>query len=106
MKPSDVSSVQVWTLKRNSATWMSLSPLGSKDIVCSIGDKALAASAEFSQQNEAPHILRLILANPIGSYPEGAKLLKGTDKSYIIAPIGHIVEEKYSPYLHFLSGMH
>ena len=44
---------------------------------------------------------RLNIRDPVGSYPEGAKLLKGNDRSFIIAPIGHIIEEKYSPYLRF-----
>ena len=38
---------------------------------------------------------------PLASYPEGARMLKGADKSYIIAPLGHIVEERYTPYLQF-----
>lgn len=44
---------------------------------------------------------RFGLQDPVGRYPEGAKLLKGADKSYVLAPIGHIIEEKYSPYLRF-----
>ena len=43
----------------------------------------------------------LTLEAPIGSYPENARLLKGREKSYIIAPIGHLIEERYTPYLQF-----
>ncbi len=39
----------------------------------------------------------------VGKYPEGAKLLTGSDRKYIIAPLGNIVEEKYSPYLEWVS---
>lgn len=43
----------------------------------------------------------LLPQEPLGSYPEGSRLLKGHDRSYIIAPLGHLVEESYTPYLQF-----
>ena len=61
-----------------------------------VGQK-LTLSAKTSEANTAKFVLR----DPVGSYPEGAKLLKGVDKSYVLAPVGHIIEEKYSPYLEF-----
>ncbi len=48
--------------------------------------------------------LELVVIPALGSYPEGAKLLKGVDKDFVIAPIGHIVEERYTPYIEFTSG--
>ena len=32
----------------------------------------------------------------------GAKLLQGTDRSFVIAPMGSIIEERYTPYLQWL----
>jgi hypothetical protein len=34
-------------------------------------------------------------------YPEGAKLLRGADRSYVVAPLMNIVEEKYTAYFEF-----
>lgn len=34
-------------------------------------------------------------------YPEGSKVLSGADQQYIIAPLGNIVEESYTPYFDF-----
>ena len=56
-------------------------------------DEAHISKTERSQE--------LCLKSPLGKYPEGAKLLKGDDRSYILAPIGHLIEESYSPYLQF-----
>ena len=46
----------------------------------------------------------LLVRAPLGAYPEGAKLLEGDDTSYIIAPLGNLVEERYTPYLQFNQG--
>ena len=52
-------------------------------------------------ENEQSQSLSFSIEAALGSYPDGARVLKGHDKSYIIAPIGHLVEESYSPYLQF-----
>ncbi|KAA6427609.1 MAG: hypothetical protein FRX49_02272 [Trebouxia sp. A1-2] len=36
-----------------------------------------------------------------GKYPEGSKALHGQDSSYIISPLGNIVDEKYTAYFDF-----
>lgn len=36
-----------------------------------------------------------------GRYPEGSKALHGQDRSYIISPLGNIVDEKYTAYFDF-----
>jgi hypothetical protein len=36
-----------------------------------------------------------------GKYPEGSKTLHGQDRSYIISPLGNIVDEKYTAYFDF-----
>jgi hypothetical protein len=41
------------------------------------------------------------LADPVAGYPEGAKLLNGDDRSYVLAPLMNIVEETYTPYFEF-----
>ena len=48
--------------------------------------------------------MELIFSKALGKFPAGAKLLKGADRSYVLAPVGHIIEEKYSPYLRFTSA--
>ena len=37
----------------------------------------------------------------IGVYPQGSKLLQGTDRLYIISPLTNIVEEAYTAYFEF-----
>ena len=36
-----------------------------------------------------------------GKYPEGSKALHGQDRSYIISPLGNVVDEKYIAYFDF-----
>lgn len=36
-----------------------------------------------------------------GKYPEGSKALHGQDRSYIISPLGNVVDEKYTAYFDF-----
>ena len=36
-----------------------------------------------------------------GRYPEGSKALHGQDRSYIISPLGNLVDEKYTAYFDF-----
>ncbi len=38
---------------------------------------------------------------PLAKYPEGAKLLTGADRKYIVAPLMNIVEDSYTPYFDF-----
>ena len=42
---------------------------------------------------------------PKGRYPDGSKLLKGSDRSYVISPMGNIVDEKYTAYFEFHSSV-
>ncbi len=41
------------------------------------------------------------LAAPLAKYPDGAKLLTGGDRQYIVAPLMNIVEDSYTPYFDF-----
>ena len=36
-----------------------------------------------------------------GHYPLGSKLLKGTAESFVVSPLGSIVDEKYTAYFDF-----
>ena len=36
-----------------------------------------------------------------GKYPEGSKAFHGQDRSYIISPLGNVVDEKYTAYFDF-----
>ncbi len=38
-----------------------------------------------------------------GPYPKGARLLSGKTKKYIIAPIGQLIDEKYTAYFDFVA---
>ena len=49
-------------------------------------------------------VIEFFVRAPLGAYPEGAKLLEGDDVSYVIAPLGNVVEERYTPYLQFNQG--
>ena len=42
-----------------------------------------------------------VVESPKGQYPQGSKALNGHDRSYIIAPLGSIVDEKYTAYFDF-----
>lgn len=44
-----------------------------------------------------------VVESPKGQYPQGSKALNGHDRSYIIAPLGSIVDEKYTAYFDFES---
>jgi hypothetical protein len=55
-------------------------------------------------QNAAAGTKASILAEVvqgIGVYPQGSKLLQGTDRLYIISPLTNIVEEAYTAYFEF-----
>ena len=38
----------------------------------------------------------------VASLPAGAKVLKAEDRSIILAPLGHVIEEDYTVYLRFM----
>ncbi len=42
-----------------------------------------------------------VVENFKGKYPEGSKALHGQDRTYIISPLGNIVDEKYTAYFDF-----
>ena len=59
------------------------------------------AVMQVSKQAAEKPGLKLSVRLAVGTYPKGAKLLKGDDKTFVIAPIGNLVEERYSPYIEF-----
>ena len=42
-----------------------------------------------------------VLSAPKGRYPDGSKQLHGEDRTYIISPLGKIVDERYTAYFEF-----
>lgn len=86
-----------WALQDSTSSGFHLSPFGSQQRIQQAPNQN---SFVLSKATEGT-ATRFAFHEPIGRYPEGAKLLKGLDKSYVLAPIGHIIEEKYSPYLRF-----
>ncbi len=40
-------------------------------------------------------------APAVAQYPEGAKLLTGLDRKYVVAPLMSIIEEAYTVYFDF-----
>ena len=38
----------------------------------------------------------------VTSLPTGAKVLKAGDRSIVVAPLGHVIEEDYTVYLRFM----
>lgn len=59
---------------------------------------------QVSKEGASKTGLRFSIVSAVGSYPEGAKLLKGDDKTFVIAPIGNLVEERYTPYIEFTAS--
>lgn len=59
----------------------------------------IASNGTFHGQSMEASVFQL--TPPLAKYPEGAKLLKGSDRSYIVAPFMNIVEEKYTAYFEF-----
>lgn len=55
---------------------------------------------EQTSKNENSFI-SVTLEKALGQFPESARVLKSNNKSYVIAPIGHLIEESYTPYLQF-----
>ena len=88
-----------WAFQNRTSATLLLTAFASQQPIGQTSDQRLMVLSDATKTSSA----KLSLRDPVGSYPEGAKLLKGTDKSYILAPIGHIIEEKYSPYLRFNS---
>jgi hypothetical protein len=56
---------------------------------------------QVSKEGASKAGLQFLIIPAVGSYPEGAKLLRGDDKTFVIAPIGNLVEERYTPYIEF-----
>ena len=44
-----------------------------------------------------------VVEGPRGQYPMGSKVLTGTDRSYVVSPLGNLVDEKYTAYFDFQS---
>ena len=38
---------------------------------------------------------------PLGQYPDNSKMLTGEEESYVISPLGNIVDEMYTAYFDF-----
>ena len=105
MQRMDESCVPAWHLDGNSSAWTSLvssvcdtttrDRSGRKVARLSDGQIGVATGGlGFTD-------LRFTFGKAMSTYPEGSQLLRGIDKSYVIAPLGHLIEEKYSPYLRF-----
>lgn len=44
---------------------------------------------------------RLDVRQPLATYPEGSQVIKTAQRSWILSPIGNIIEEKYTSYFEF-----
>lgn len=44
---------------------------------------------------------RLDIRQPLARYPEGSQVIKTAQRSWILSPIGNIIEEKYTSYFEF-----
>lgn len=60
---------------------------------------AQALGRQAAVPASAPFVFEL--AAPLAQYPDGAKLLSGADRQYIVAPLMNIVEDSYTPYFDF-----
>lgn len=93
------------------APMWSLSPSeeDADKLTLSFASDARRAVAEMNAGNvtvaiagtSGPKPAKLSLEKPLGSYPEGARILQGEDRSYVLVPLGNIVEERYTTYLEF-----
>jgi len=81
----------------NTSSGMILSAAGGRGITEWSEDGRLQVSPGSIVGPE----LELSVVSAVGDYPEGAKLLKGDDKTFVIAPIGNLIEERYTPYIEF-----
>ena len=62
---------------------------------------ALLMEDEDGQLQCKGDVVELVAPSTAAKLPQGAKLLKAADTSFIIAPLGHLTEEAYSVYFHF-----
>lgn len=60
---------------------------------------AQALGRQLAFAATAPYVFEL--AAPLAQYPDGAKLLSGADRQYIVAPLMNIVEDSYTSYFDF-----
>ena len=60
-----------------------------------------ALSGALEGRNLSSSGVTFQLAAPLAQYPEGAKLLSGADRAFIVAPLMNIVEDEYTPYFDF-----
>ena len=42
-----------------------------------------------------------VVSGPKGAYPDGSKQIQSQDSTYVISPMGSIVDEKYTAYFDF-----
>lgn len=52
-------------------------------------------------QAEGSSMMRLAVEGPLGSYPDGSKMLMGQDEKFVLSPLGNIVDERYTTYFEF-----
>lgn len=74
---------------------------GELHLCAPTGDRLHTSSDGSIKIGAAETAQPLSVQAPLGKYPEGARLLQGDDRSYVIAPLGNLIEEKYTPYLQF-----
>lgn len=92
------TSAQTWRFWETSASAVTL----SAEAGGVFNRMAKSPSGElYMAEDESMPSINFEVKGAVGKYPEGAKVLQGSDKSYVLAPIGHLIEEKYSPYLQF-----
>ena len=46
--------------------------------------------------------LDFLVVQALGVLPAGTKVLFGEDGGYVIAPLGHIIDERYTAYFNFI----
>ena len=63
------------------------------------GQQQTALKADDSAQFK----ICLTIDAPLGQYPEGSKVLSGEDRTYVISPLGNIVDERYTSYFEFVT---
>lgn len=64
------------------------------------GALSIAVAGRIDQSGTANEV-RLAVDSPLGSYPDGSKMLAGQDEKYVLSPLGNIVDERYTTYFQF-----
>ncbi len=79
----------------------SLKPSGSLRL-CETGSSRMLCSSGSELSSEIHEQLPSIMIEaPLSQLPEGSQVIKTTDRSWLLSPIGNIIEEKYTSYFEF-----